>query len=95
MFRASCEARSGWVIALATFHIYGTLVAGSGIAAIAALLWCAFVVKASLPGVPGLPIAGSGLFIVACAFTGRWLYGRAKAIIAPLQRGCAARLARK
>ncbi len=95
MFRSSCGARPDWVIVLATFHLYGTLVAASGIAAIAALLWCAFVVKASLPVVPGLQIAGSGLFIVACAFTGRWLYGRAKAIIAPLQRECAARLARK
>lgn len=95
MFRSSCQPKSGWVIALATFHIFGTLVAASGIAAIAAVLWCVITVEASLPYIPVFQVAGSGLFVVACAIAGRWLYGRAKATIALLQRECAARLARE
>lgn len=95
MFHSSCEPRSAWVIPLATFHIYGTLVAASGIAAIAAVLWCVITVEASLPYIPVFQVAGSGLFVVACAIAGRWLYKRAKATIALLQRECAARLARE
>ena len=95
MFRSSCEARLGWVIALATFHFYGTLLAACGIATIAVLLWCVRAVKASLPYVPVLQVAGSGLFVVASAIAAPWLYKRAKATIAPLQRERAARLARE
>ena len=95
MFRSSCEARSGWGIALATFHFYGTLLAAAGMAAIATLFRCALTVKASRPHVPVLQVAGSGLFVVATVVAAPWLYKRAKATIAPLQRERAARLARE
>jgi hypothetical protein len=95
IFRSSCMGKVGWVTALASFHLYGTLVAASGVAAIVAVLWAYAVLNTSPPHVPILEVGASGLVVAASRVAWRWLYGRAKATIAPLQRECAARLARE
>ena len=106
-FRSSCRSKPGWIAALATFHCYALLIAA---VCLATLLVAAACVSAPLMGVavslpPGLAwvtvvptplreVLALLVLPITALFGAWWMYRRAKARIAILQREVAATMAR-
>jgi hypothetical protein len=99
-FRHTCRGQAGWRSALLKYHLWGLFMIATSVGAFVGLV--AVLVRVNVRTFPGgvdgvaiVFISGALLILAAVAFWARWVHRRLAAILAPLQRELAVKIARE